>query len=267
MQSLCPAKITKGMIFVGCSFTWGQGLYYYSNLPTLSEPLPDHFDRNLLTTSHIRFMESTRFARQVASHFNTWELVHPHNSGSNREDINWWCQQFADQEIDHCEISHLVFQLTHWHRNTFEFSLDGNEYKLAFWEIGEEPYRSIFTTWLSRNNISLESWIDSYIRTNLSEVKGFLTEMESKGIKTAIVAWPNEYIKYINNDAWMSDRLVWLTHADKKYPTIETIMDAHKEMMIKYDYNNFAVPPQDHHPSMLCHTVIANSLIKFLEIR
>ena len=27
----------KGIIFAGCSYTWGQGLYYYSGLETLKE--------------------------------------------------------------------------------------------------------------------------------------------------------------------------------------------------------------------------------------
>ena len=48
------AKVGKGMIFAGCSFTWGQGLYYYSNLSTLKEPPPDCYDSKLLTGSHIR---------------------------------------------------------------------------------------------------------------------------------------------------------------------------------------------------------------------
>lgn len=27
-------KFVKGLIFAGCSFTWGQGLNYYNNFPT-----------------------------------------------------------------------------------------------------------------------------------------------------------------------------------------------------------------------------------------
>lgn len=28
----------KGILFGGCSFTWGQGLYFYSDLPNLYNP-------------------------------------------------------------------------------------------------------------------------------------------------------------------------------------------------------------------------------------
>ena len=45
-------KVYKGMVFAGCSFTWGQGLYYYSNLPTLKEPPPDAYNSNLVNHSH-----------------------------------------------------------------------------------------------------------------------------------------------------------------------------------------------------------------------
>ena len=49
--------VVKGIIFAGCSFTWGQGLYYYSNLPTLKEPGPFLYDNNIVEQSHIKFME------------------------------------------------------------------------------------------------------------------------------------------------------------------------------------------------------------------
>ena len=41
-------KVTKGIIFAGCSFTWGQGLYYYSNMETLKEPPPNQYDVTLV---------------------------------------------------------------------------------------------------------------------------------------------------------------------------------------------------------------------------
>ena len=65
----------KGMIFAGCSFTWGQGLYYYSNMSTLRQPAPEQYDFKLVTHAHKRFMASLRYPRLVANHFGTFELV------------------------------------------------------------------------------------------------------------------------------------------------------------------------------------------------
>ena len=79
----------KGLIFAGCSFTWGQGLYYYSGLDTLVEPEPDSYDANLLTDAHKRYMETLRYPRLVANHFNTFEVVSNQNGGSEETSIDF----------------------------------------------------------------------------------------------------------------------------------------------------------------------------------
>ena len=121
MISNSPVK--KGIVFAGCSFTWGQGLYYYSNLPSLAdkEPAPDCWFSHLVTHSHLRYIESVRYPRIVANHFKTWELVIPGNGGSNQSTVNYWNHILTDSEPNSIEklpnynyndISCLVFQLT-----------------------------------------------------------------------------------------------------------------------------------------------------------
>ena len=52
-------KVTKGIIFAGCSFTWGQGLYFYSDLPRQKYPLNEFtFNREELTDAHLRFKDT-----------------------------------------------------------------------------------------------------------------------------------------------------------------------------------------------------------------
>ena len=49
-------KVYKGMVFAGCSFTWGQGLYFYSDLPNLYMPKdPYTFHMNKVTMAQINF--------------------------------------------------------------------------------------------------------------------------------------------------------------------------------------------------------------------
>ena len=42
-------------------------------------------------------------------------------------------------------------------------------------------------------------------------------------------------------------------------------MKSNTELIIETDFENFKVPPPDGHPSLKCHQVIAESVIKFLE--
>jgi hypothetical protein len=102
---------TKGIIFAGCSFTWGQGLYYYSNMSTLKEPPPDMYDTSLVTTAHLKFMESIRFPRLVSNNFKTFEIVHPDNGGSDDKTCDYWkwCFGYNSTPIYHFdEFGYLI---------------------------------------------------------------------------------------------------------------------------------------------------------------
>ena len=60
----------KGILFGGCSFTWGQGLYHYSDLERLYHPEKSYtFRIGDVTTSQLRMMRSLRYSRLVANHF------------------------------------------------------------------------------------------------------------------------------------------------------------------------------------------------------
>ena len=75
----------KGIIFAGDSYTWGQGLHFYSDLPNEGWNDDGYNEGKNVTTSHIKFIESQRFARKVANHFNTFEVCRPYNGGNNDE--------------------------------------------------------------------------------------------------------------------------------------------------------------------------------------
>jgi hypothetical protein len=267
MEPNQDAKIVKGIMFVGCSFTWGQGLYYYSNMPTLKEPLPDHYDSMLVSEPHMEFMKTLRYPRLVASHFNTFELVAPENGGSNASAIAWankWDGEKNRKFIELDEVSTIVFQLTQWHRNNFKFTHNDQEYDTAFWNATQDPYKEHFMKYLAEQNITLDDWIDQYIRNNLNEVKEFLQNAESQGIKTVVFTWPEDYMPYLRTDNWFMERLASFDHKGKNYTSVEALMRSNPEMEIKHDTSNFQVTPKDHHPSKSCHRVMADAVIKKL---
>lgn len=268
--------VIKGIIFAGCSFTWGQGLYFYSNLPTLIEPKPDQYDPKLLTASHVKYTEMLRFPRLVANHFNTFEWVHPLNGGSHKSIIQWWRTSLDPsinspthvdstpvKKISSQEISHVIFQLTQPHRCPF---LDiGKKNPIAFCEAYWPDNRDLFEQWLVKHNLTLDSYEEYYIQYSLNAVKKFLVDCELEGLKTLIINWPKKNIEIIKQDRWFSDRFVPLEYLGKQYNDIETLMTEHPDMSIHTDYENLTIPPIDMHPSKKCHELIAQNLIKKLE--
>ena len=88
-MKLIKNDVTKGIVFAGCSFTWGSGLWYYSNSSTIIEQNGQSFDRRKMNLSHIKYMESVRFPRVVANHFNTYDVVKFTPSGTDEVSLSF----------------------------------------------------------------------------------------------------------------------------------------------------------------------------------
>jgi hypothetical protein len=258
---------TKGIIFAGCSFTWGQGLYYYSNMSTLKEPPPDEYDISLITTAHLKFMESIRFPRLVSNNFKTFEIVHPDNGGSDDKICEYWkwCFGYNSTPIYHFdEFGYLIYQLTQPIRVNFQF--DNTEMCLINERFNNTELYHKFLNWLSINDIDFDNWYESHILDVLNLVKNTLQWFELNGIKTRLLTWPEEYVKFIMNDEWLLNRFIPLKYNNNNYNSIEELISNNKSnMIINSDYNNFKIPPKDHHPSLKCHQVISDNIIQNLK--
>lgn len=255
---------TKGMIFAGCSFTWGQGLYYYSNLPSVQDAHKNTWLPSIVTFSQIEYMKTIRFPRLVANHFNTFELCQPFNGGSNETIMDFWNKSFADTptyakyinsteppQYFYDDFEYIIFQLTQWGRS-------------------KSPVDPTFTnsSFVNVNNFQgLLSNLDQYMNTailhDLSRIKTFLQKFESRGLKVLVLSWPEDFIPYIMGDQWYKNRFVSLNYNGTVFDSIEKIMKENTSMIIRNDDTVPFLPrPLDEHPSALCHRVIANSIIK-----
>ena len=272
-------KVYKGMVFAGCSFTWGQGLNYYSNLSTLKEPGFGCYNSHLITKSQLKYLKSIRFPRLVANHFDTFEFVHKQNGRSNQEIISFWKEYFGeiprsylldisdlDDKIYYDEISVLFFQVTQWGRNEIEFVQNGTKYKMPFGSLFFNENKSILEKYLTEQNLTIEQFEEKEQQKNILTIKEFLQNMENKNIKTFIFTWPDENVKFILEDEWLKERIITFEYNNREYNSIGNLIQENSELSIINDYENFIVPPQDGHPTKKCHEIIANKLIEKLKI-
>jgi hypothetical protein len=262
-----PEKVPiKGMIFLGCSFTWGQGLYYYSNLNSLREPPPNCYDSLIVSTSHVKFLESVRYPRIVARHFNTFEHVAPFNGGSNEGAIEWAMKEIFSNPnhnykySDFEDYSHVIFQLTQWERN--HISIENNDGIIDVHNGLHRVHPEVLTEYLLKNNMTMNEFEIMGMKNNLREVKEFLMFLESKGIKTYVMSWPDYYHPFILEDDFLRDRYLTFSYKEKQFTSIENLMDHNPEMRINSDYSEFRDTPKDHHPSLKCHQLMAETVIK-----
>jgi hypothetical protein len=268
-------KVTKGIIFAGCSFTWGQGLYYYSNMPTLKEPAPDSYDVQLVTDAHKNFRKTLYYPRLVANHFDTFEVTLLQNGGSEVTSIDYLKVAFGlmgpitnyiTEKYSFDEIEYLVFQTSQPQRNTYYYdyvnkdgSIDKNcEYR----HFSPETHEKFFDYLLNQKQMDFDNWWNEHVKNWFNIIKNNLKLYESKGIKTIILCWEIDYLPLIKEDMWMLDRFVTFEYNNKTYDCIRTMMNENRHLHINSDYEHFEIPPQDHHPTKECHRIIADAVIK-----
>ena len=67
--------MSKGVLGIGCSYTWGEGLYFYSNLKELPFSENHYFNHRIVTRNEA-FKDKHKFISLIAD-YNTWWFTNP----------------------------------------------------------------------------------------------------------------------------------------------------------------------------------------------
>jgi hypothetical protein len=252
----------KRIIFAGCSFTYGHGLWQYTKEEGMSKDdvwvSPKEFPVSL------DFMRKNRFPRLVSKYFGTLEVIRDFTSGSDKLSLefvpellrfNTWEPKWAKVDLDFSEISHLVFQTSYLDRCSL--IKDGKE----IW-IGD-----LAKVWKNYPNISpnvKEFWTELKI-TYYNKIRDLFLFLEDKGIKCYMLAITDDYFDLIKNDEFIKSRFIDIEYNGTTFKNFGDLFEFDKKLMIINDTDNFEDPPKDFHPSLKCHRIVANSIIKKLE--
>jgi len=270
----------KGIIFGGCSFTWGQGLYFYSDLENLTYPAGENvFNGEDLKLSHIKFRETLYYPRLVANHFNTFETFKNANGGSEDETFQFFKFVFEEknrtadhisyEKYNHHDFDYMVIQLSQMWRNRFYYDKnDLNKFiNVPLHNLSElEKRYPDFLEWFYNSDETFDDCNETMMEQQFLRLKNEVMSYEEKGIKVRILSWQNELVSPILKDPYLSERFIKLKYKNKEHKTIESLQREHKNMVIKSDFDNFVGnPPLDHHPSKLCHQVIAENIINNIQ--
>ena len=291
----------KGLVFAGCSFTWGQGLYFYSDLNHTPKFDDWVYDYSLMTDALIKFKDTIRFPRLVANHFNTFDVCKATNGGSDVTSLMFLkkifdkYQQTANPLIRSCpwlseenyyfdDIEYVIFQMTQPYRSGFKFIYKGKDYIVyptprfnnvsiiremledGLEENVENGIDDIFLKWLDENNYTIQDYLDLHMNHFNNEIKNYLKYLEANGIKTKVLFWMNES-SVVFDDDFYKDRHILLKHEGKTYKTIWDLQNSCEErFVIAHDKEGFGgeIPEnalRDLHPSKYCHEVIAKNVI------
>jgi hypothetical protein len=262
----------KGIIFAGCSFTWGQGLYYYSNLPSLKDASQDSWNGDVVTFSQIEYMKTIRYPRLVANSLKTFEVCQMNNGGSNSGIVEFWNTSFipthhtyfnsfsfSHQRYYYKDFQYIIFQITDWTRSPSFLTNPDDDLsgRTCRNDLDSKDFKSL----LIFHNITLDEYCDISINTDLIKIKKFLQNFENNGVQALVMTWPNDVVPFIERDSWYNERFITHQYKNKTYNSIQELIENNLQLaIIKDDF--FEENPMDEHPSKECHSIIANSVIR-----
>ena len=262
------------MVFAGCSFTFGHGLWYYSGLDNVPNG-DDYLNIHQNKTAYVKNMESLRFSKLVSNHFNKFDIVRTYTAGCEEDSLKFLEILFSDDEnisrfshitkdrLDYNEVEYIIFQTSYADRNTLFVEVDGKKMELRM-KIDNE--KIIYDT-LSKIGIDSYDKFCKFMGNQLyDKIKSTFEFYESKGIKCRILSITNDYIDFIKQDQWMLDRFIPMKYNGKTYDYINEMARENPYLLIKNDHETFGEnTPHDLHPSKLCHEIIAKNIIEKLE--
>jgi hypothetical protein len=289
----------KGIIFVGCSFTWGGGLEYYP--PFKDIPYSFQYDEQKITFAIMNFIKANRFSRLVANHFEMWEANRLNCGGSDDGSINQikmmlglgeFSSDVGNKQFENIkmqrysidEIDYVVFQLTDPFRN-YRININGEELVINIAQIrkrniielddnninnfkntlDKETFDKFFKFYTDNFN-SWEEMENYFILQNLTNVIELFKEVESLGIKCKLWSWHNEYVSFIKKHDYLSKKFIKLKYEDTEFDCLYDLMKTHPKFKIStsgFILNGKPVP--DDHQTPECHKIIADSIINSIE--
>ena len=259
----------KGILFGGCSFTWGQGLYFYSDLPNLYRPKnPYDYQSHKVTSAQIKFKNTLYYPRLVANHFNTFEVVNENNGGSEDLTFKFFDNIFGNKKdiissnnnYSYDDFDYIVIQLSSIIRNNFYYNINGKELPAFFVEENKEILR-----YMQINNYTFDDCWKQFLDQQFKKLKNELMFYESKGIKIKVMLWFDDLLNHIQNDDFFNNKLVTLNYDNRIFNTVLELGNSYDEMYIITDPYFKDEKFNDYHPSKLLHKIMADGVIKSIE--
>lgn len=284
----------NNIIFAGCSFTWGQGLWSYletsDHVPSYEEYI---FENKPLPAGSHEIRNKLRFPTLVSNHFNKTSVVKMVNGGCEDESIKFINQIFNPSpgnsyltsiNCKYVDVDYIILQTSQIYRNSFFFSYLESDYAVTSTpdsknldklikiiydgdnlrhEVDMSSF-DILYKWLVHNSYDMENFISMMHDQVLDNIESSLKFYESKGIKTRILCWQNEQLSRIFKSDFLSQRFIPLEYKNQVFNSIDDMYHQYPNLMLRNDPTVLHNPGSDEHPSKKCHQIISNSIIKHI---
>lgn len=285
------------IIFPGCSFTWGQGLWHYlptnnSYVPTVTEYITQRYG---VTDDGLSFKDYNRFPWLVGLSIGATPIVKRWNGGTDEESVRFLEEVLKNevtqntmltQNAELSDIKYIIFQFTNLYRSPFTFFLNKQEYHFhsdmtgtvfhrvekvirnedgSILEIINTNNTDLFLEWLYNNKLNISNFTELHQTQLHSKIKEVLKKFESSGVKTYIIFMDDSHLSSIYSNEFFNKKIIKLKYDGKEYETIRQMQNDNTHLIIGEDSSVNHESMGDGHPSLECHQVIAKCIIERIQ--
>lgn len=219
------------IIFLGDSFTWGQGLYSKKwinegkSIEYCNEHLPPTFSHENISYSDDEYRRTHHFPNLVVKYYDRSYFTKSKNGGSNKDILNITSQIYSISTMESTNL--VVIQFT-------EFLRDLN-YKIP------------------NEFIDVEKFIEDECKSQISNI--FESLIRNNVSNFIFFSWRNDIGKILKND--YNKYYTPLYYKNKEYICFADMLKENPELELAGDLG-----VSDGHLSEIGHQVIADSIIK-----
>ena len=246
----------NNILALGCSFTWGESLQFFSGLDSVvwKEDRPQFPDSlKTLDDAQLNFIYHHRWPALLAKQLDVEYVTKSRNGGSNMESLNL-ATEFYNNPFNLENYKICVFQLTEFSRDPFIFKLPSGEILEKTDYSTLEYERQVLG--LDNDTILKDSY--TYFYDKLYEFKTFL---ESNGVSVYIIAYPKDSVEVLKIHKLYSN-FVTLKYKENEYTSTDDLSENHPMLTIENYFADKKLNKGDNHLILEGHHIIANSIYK-----
>ena len=220
--------MSKGILGIGCSYTWGEGLYFYSKLDNLPFRENHVFEPSKVTPPMLKYKDKHKFVNLVAEYYNTWYWTEMGNGGTNLQFVNYLEHEFTNRDLfSYNDFSLVIFQFTHCTRD-------------------------------------MQSGFD--IDTQIEKVDKICKEIEKNNVKVLTLCWDEEIPNSILYKKLFNKRHIDITIDNVTKPAFDYFIWNDKyNITVASDFKSKNLQKNDLHFNHKGHNVISDLIIKKLK--
>jgi hypothetical protein len=257
----------------GCSFTFGEGLQFFSNLKSVTIPKQHMFDYEELTHVQYRFIQNNRYSKLLADLLGSVDVNSSKNGGSNdgiykelrllsindneikiKDRVGYNRETYT--RLD--EIDYIVIQFTNIYRD--ELLINNKLYPQLNMVTNVDEY---IKTYL-KDDLTFDDYTKILCEQTINKFKNVFKKIEQKkpNIKIRVFSWENELDEYLRLDEYFKDKIITFNYKDKEYKTLRDIVYSKSKLTIQETFHPNC--RNDQHMNLEGHKLIAESIFKTL---